>query len=370
MWGWWKKNSKRKKKTAPKLEVFDLVIGTYRKRWRQWVEILASFIGVFALTKSINFIVPGGQPGVATLTGMAVFLILERASSFRFSKKRILLQQGRTEAAFECKNLYVDGPASYPWKNEQFLVFWDEENTFFLNCHAPLFYISTDAIWALAEMQKRGATIMVAGFGSYEYPEPNEHTDKYKAALAPLTWLGVLCLLIAAGFIIAAVAGLIPYFNLLPLLLLIPIFLLTKHVQNKLITHGEAKSVSCWIEVTEDEVLLHRRGKIVVQVKLEEIKTIFVTIDPKPLNFSKISIEVQTHYARSYKLLDRGGGLDFSQSLFLENARDLGLHIVYRRIDRGSEGMVVIHEVEAEYEPLLLDHFEEEQEFGWQSIEQ
>lgn len=309
------------------------------------MEVLVAFFGVFALTRLLNNAFPNGQPGVASLAALTAHWFLERGSSFRFAKSKIYLHQGRSEADFEYENLTVDGPESYRWNKTQYIVFWDGENSFFLNCHPNLFYLPVDTVWALVELEKRGANIQVAGFGRYEYPEPDEHIDKYKAALVPLNWLVVLSLLVSAGLVAAAFAGLLPFVNLLPLLLFIPIFMFTNHVQRKLIDNGEPMTASYWIEITEDEIHLYRHRKIAVQVKLEEVKTIFVTIEQRSFNRSKISIEVQTHYARCYKLLEAGKGLDFSQSLFLEEARNLGLHIVYRRIVKSSGEMVVIHEV-------------------------
>lgn len=363
MWGWWKKNlQKKRKKTAPKPEDFELVIGRSRKRWPWWVEAVVLGLAALVVTRIAQTIwpdFPSGAIGTAVWSGLTWSLA---NPVYRFGRSKIHVQQGYDENAFRYRHLTVEAPIKADWKNREYLEFWDQKTVFNYAFLGNGFHLSAETLWALAELQKRGADINVAGFGSYEIPEQHPSTERIYRSLGVAYLVGVVCFLVASGLLIALFLSQVHLLTLIPIIILYLMILPFAKMRRKLAEQGASQSFPVWVEVTDSEVALHKFGTKVFAVQLEEIKTIFVTIEPGRFNFTRVSVEIQTHYARSYKLLKSGGALSFSHCLFLEHARDLGLHIVYRRIVKGSGEMVVIHEVEPEVH--LLSLLDSESEFN------
>lgn len=369
MWGWWKKNSKRKKKTAPKPEVFDLVIGTYRKRWPSWLKTLLGAIVVITATGIAKSIWPDFPTGVFIAMVVIGPAISQYKTVYRFGTAKVYVQQGSDENAFRFRQLTVEAPTKAGWNPYEYIEFWDRKTAFSYVSAGTGFHLSAETVWALAELRKRGADINVAGFGRYEIPEQHPSTERIYGSLGVACLVGAICFLAASGLLIALVLNQVHLLTLIPIIILYLMVLPFAKLNRKLTLLGASHSFPVWVEVTDSEVALHKFGKKIFAVKLEEIKTIFVTIEPGRYNFTRVSVEIQTHYARSYKLLNRAGDLSFSHCLFLEHARDLGLHIVYRRIVKGSGEMVVIHEVEAMDGPLMLEQPEEDLELVDTTIE-
>lgn len=370
MWGWWKKTSKRKrKKAAPKPEVFDLVIGKYRKRWPGWLETLIFCLVIATGTVISKSIWPDFPTGVLGAVVMFSPYWSQSNIVFRIGRAKVYVQQGRDEHAFRYKQLTVEAPSKVGWKNYEYIEFWDRKTAFNYASMGTGFHLPPETVWGLAELQKRGADINVAGFGRYEIPEQHPSTERIYASLGVAYLVGAICFLAASGLLIALLLNQVHLLTLIPIIILYLMILPFAKLNRKLALLGASQSFPVWVEVTESEVKLHRFGRTIVTVKLEEIKTIFVTIEPGRFNITRVSVEIQTHYARSYKLLNRAGALSFSHCLFLEHARDLGLHIVYWRMVKGSGEMVVIHEVEAMDGPLMLEQPEEDLELVDTTIE-
>lgn len=286
---------------------------------------------------------PSGAIGVAVWSGLTWSLA---NPVYRFGRFKIHVQQGYDENAFRYQHLTVEAPTKADWKNREYLEFWDRKTVFNYAFLGNGFHLSAETVWALAELQKRGADINVAGFGRYEIPEQHPATERIYQSLGVAYLVGAICFLAASGLLIALLLNQVHLLTLIPIIILYLMVLPFAKLNRKLTLLGASHSFPVWVEVTESEVKLHRFGRTIVTVKLEEIKTIFVTIEPGRFNITRVSVEIQTHYARSYKLLNRAGALSFSHCLFLEHARDLGLHIVYWRTVKGSGEMVVINEVD------------------------
>jgi hypothetical protein len=362
MWGWLKKSfRKKRRKAAPKPEVFDLVIGTYRKHWPAWLKTLVGAIVLITATGIAKSIWPDFPTGVFIAMVVIGPALSQYKVVYRFGTAKIYVQQGSDEHAFGFRQLTVEAPTKAGWNPYDYMEFWDRKTAFSYAYAGTGFHLSAETVWALAELQKRGADINVAGFGRFEIPEQHPSTERIYGALGVAYLVYIVCFLAASGLLIALLLNHVHLLTIIPIIVLFLMMLPFAKLNRKLSLLGASQSFPIWVEVTDSEVALHKFGKKIFAVKLEEIKTIFVTIEPGRFNITRISVEIQTHYARSYKLLNRAGALSFSHCLFLEHARDLGLHIVYRRIVKGSGEMVVIHEVDPEGH--LLSLLESESEF-------
>lgn len=314
-------------------------------------------VGLAAMLTTVGFIFETILIGGFGALFVVVPQLLAGSPYFRFTTKHVYIKHGIHKERFSFNNLRVDAPEPTEHYGKEAIDFWNKKKLIRVDYHGLGSMLDPRLVWALAELQARGALILCPGFGSYAIPHAISAEQTIRPKLgrySTAAWIGIAVSVILA---ILLLLEKIPDFGILLLVLALIPLVVYGFKQNSLITLGTGISYPDWLEVSNESVKLHHKDRVTLKFTFQEVKTIYVTIDAERHILPRLSIEVVTHYGRTYKILSRKTFMPFSHSLFLERARGLGLHIVYRRIAKGSEEMMVIHEVEPEVDLLsLLDN--------------
>lgn len=285
-------------------------------------------------------------------------------SSFELKGRKLSIKELAIVTDFHLDSLVVESDTAVGPFKFQDIIFRDKRTELSLLKLGSSRFLSAEGMLLLAALQRQGAFIDVLGFGQYT------RGLNIKRQTASPTIIGTELIILLFGAYSLLMNGMILYFRFLDEQMTLgrssffstfitPIGIPAFYILSAtwvclaiflIIRANESRRdiFPFSVDMSENRVKLLKRTKVAFDLKIEEIKLVRVTAHDKGIDKDAISVEIETHYARKYKLLEGGMFLPIGVSNFLEHARRKGVTVVYQKLRKGSDVPEVIWEAKAE----------------------
>lgn len=315
-----------------------------------------------SLTISVKITLPlfGGF-----LIGFTIAVLLQAfRTSFEFKAGKLTIKEFAKIRDLDLETLIVESDAALGTFKTQTMTFRDRFSELSLIKLGSSKFLTAEGMLLLAALQRQGVFIDVLGFGAYT----RGVTFSRQSASPSMVGERIGYLLFGAQTLLVSFLSLMHLQDLqqdpigrtrslpsdftpigIPALYIfgaawvsLAIFLVIRAIEAK------RGILPFAIDLSEDRVRLVKRSKEVFDLGLEEIRLVRVTAHDKGIDKDTVSVEIETHYARKYKMLEGGRCLPFGVNNFLEQVRRKGVPVVYQKLRKGADTPDVIWEAKAE----------------------